>query len=1267
MRQRVARTALWACLLALAGPGTGRAAEIDTSPQPPYVPGRVVVKLRPELARAATSGLESGFVAATSSAGAASFDELCARYGVHDIRRVFRRLEDDRGELARTAGDAVHARLRERGARLGAALSARVETVPDLENVFVLDLADDGPFGAPEAVAAFQADENVVWAEPDYLYEVAAEPLPVVPFLPDDRYVTQDGLHWSAGAVSEDFPDLFGLRNIRALEGWNELDGDGSGGFDAGETPPGAGIVVAVIDTGVDPRHPDIEGNLWVNPGEIPGNRIDDDGNGMIDDVSGWDFIDDDARPDDPHGHGTHVAGTVAALAGNGGVGVAGVAPHARILPLRGLGASGGGSTTGLAAAIEYAVAIGAHITSNSWGGAGTSQLLTETFDAARAAGVLNIAAAGNQSIDVRFHSPANIDSVMAVAALDAFDLLAGFSNFGTGIEIAAPGVGVLSLNSRGGDNAIARARPERVVDVDYLVLSGTSMACPHVSGAAAVLMGAFPAEPAEEIRGRLLGGARNLDAENPGLVGQLGAGALDLFASLRATPAPVLRLHDSSASGVVPGGQAEVVVALRNGWRSATGVTLELSTAHPSARVDRGRVDLAALSTGEIGDNASEPFLVSIAPDASFGKIPFSVEVEADGGVRASFSFSIAVSFLSDVTFGAGVSEGGLLPKFSLFQDHTGDGLPDLLAADLVFDVFLYENQGDGAFRRRNRGIFSGFNAWTSFFFDVENDGDRDVVVGGRARDGSILRLKQDDGRTVDASESSGMASFGLVWSTVFDYDGDGFLDVFGGKGDGKAPVHLLVNQGDGTFVDRREESGLPDHPFPGGIGRVVTLDHDDDGDADLLFASFESGLALWRNDGDGTFSEITDQALPGFAPPSVLGLEIGDCDNDGDEDLFVSDRPFVIDPPSRILRNEGGVFLDIGDAAGDVVAYNVTGLWWGNAFFDVDNDGDLDLYVPKDVSYRGSALPDVVRSPLFRNDGECRFTLISDVAFPAGLDTAGAAASLADYDADGDLDLYAPGSSLFASAGGLLRNEVGNRNHWLTVTLQGTVSAPDAIGARLTLEAGGKRQMRELRSGAVDPGVAHFGLGLETVVDRLEVRWPSGIHQVFHEVAADRRFDIVEVDCGAGRDVDGDGVCDPLEAVIDIRPLLESNPVRVGSPALLPVLLLGREGFRVEDVDRATLAFGPGGAPDLGAPWLRPRDLNGDRHRDLLGLFPIAETGIAFGDTEACLRGELADGVPFSGCDSVHTLPACGLGYELALLLPPLAWLRARRRRAR
>ncbi|MGH7893056.1 MAG: S8 family serine peptidase, partial [Candidatus Binatia bacterium] len=274
----------------------------------------------------------------------------------------------------------------------------------------------------------------------------------------------------------------------------------------------GAGTVVAVVDTGIDETHPDLAANVWTNPGEIPGNGLDDDGNGHVDDVHGWDFADGDATPHDLFGHGTHVAGTIAAV-GDNARGVVGMAWGARVMPVRGFDANGSGTLAGLAACVVYAAENGADVINNSWGSIGVSHVVSEAAATAESFGAVMVAAAGNFAAPVDDFEPAVLPGVVAVGATDYLDRIAGFSDFGAALSVAAPGVDVLSLRA----GVILPSSPG-VVGTDYLRLSGTSMATPHVSGLAAVLLSAQPTLTADEVRWHL-----ELNADQPGIPGYEG------------------------------------------------------------------------------------------------------------------------------------------------------------------------------------------------------------------------------------------------------------------------------------------------------------------------------------------------------------------------------------------------------------------------------------------------------------------------------------------------------------------------------------------------------------------------------------------------------------------------------------------------------------------------------------------------------------------------------------------------------------------------
>ncbi|MFM9059021.1 MAG: S8 family peptidase, partial [Planctomycetaceae bacterium] len=300
--------------------------------------------------------------------------------------------------------------------------------------------------------------------------------------------------------VSNDpsFTQLWGLHNTGQSGGVADADIDAPEAWNV--TTGSRSVVVAVIDTGFDYTHRDLAANAWRNPGETPGDGIDNDRNGFVDDVYGWDFANGDANPMDDNGHGTHVSGTIGAV-GNNGTGVVGVNWQVSIMGLKFLDSEGSGATSDAVAAVNYATkmrrdfGINVVASNNSWGGGGSSTALRDAIEAGGRAGILFVAAAGNESAnnDRTASYPANYTSnaVISVAATDRSNRLASFSNYGaTSVDLGAPGVSITSTVPGNG----------------YATYSGTSMATPHVTGAVALLAAARPGSTPAEIRAALLG-----------------------------------------------------------------------------------------------------------------------------------------------------------------------------------------------------------------------------------------------------------------------------------------------------------------------------------------------------------------------------------------------------------------------------------------------------------------------------------------------------------------------------------------------------------------------------------------------------------------------------------------------------------------------------------------------------------------------------------------------------------------------------------------
>lgn len=346
------------------------------------------------------------------------------------------------------------------------------------DSFYLVKLADEQ---AAEFLSAANSNPNFEYAEPNYVLRALGEKDAPAEVVPNDR----------------DFEKLWGMKNVGQKDSAGTV---GTPGADIGATKAWAlttgnkNIIVGIIDTGVDYTHPDLKDNIYTNPGEIAGNGIDDDGNGFVDDVHGWNFAGvSNNNPMDDNEHGTHVAGTIGGK-GNDGQGVAGVNWTTSIVPIKFLTGSGSGSLADAVKSIQYATKIGVHMTNNSWGGGGFTQSMFDAIKEAKEKGQLFIAAAGNDgdNADTTPHYPAGyqVENVISVAATTNQDTLASFSTYGKRtVHIAAPGHKIYSSVPNGG----------------YDSFSGTSMATPHVTGAAALVWGANTNMTYAEVKDRLL------------------------------------------------------------------------------------------------------------------------------------------------------------------------------------------------------------------------------------------------------------------------------------------------------------------------------------------------------------------------------------------------------------------------------------------------------------------------------------------------------------------------------------------------------------------------------------------------------------------------------------------------------------------------------------------------------------------------------------------------------------------------------------------
>ncbi len=397
-------------------------------------------------------------------------------------------------------------------ARQHAAHRARVEQeFPAIGHLQILKLP--AGLSVEKAIEHYNRSGLVEYAEPDYEVSICVTPN-------DPSYL--DGTLW-------------GMNNTSQNGGTADADIDAPEAWDIRTNA--SPVIVAVIDTGVRYTHEDLAANMWINP------CVSCPVNGIVytNDVYGINAINNTGDPWDDHYHGTHVSGTIGGV-GNNGKGVVGVAWNVRIMALKFLSSTGSGFTSDAIKCVNYAIAKGAKIMSNSWGGGGPDNALRDAIIAARNAGIIFVAAAGNNATDTDiapfYPAGYDVDNILAVAATDRNDLLASFSNFGLNtVELGAPGVSTYSCYTNSANNA-------------YGYLSGTSMATPHVSGALALLAAQFPSDTYSQLIYRVIG---NVDPINSLASKCLTGGRLNVFKALTQTPKPIAVLAANPTGGEPP------------------------------------------------------------------------------------------------------------------------------------------------------------------------------------------------------------------------------------------------------------------------------------------------------------------------------------------------------------------------------------------------------------------------------------------------------------------------------------------------------------------------------------------------------------------------------------------------------------------------------------------------------------------------------------------------------------------------------------------
>lgn len=664
-------------------------------------------------------------------------------------------------------------------------------------------------------IKANDGNNSLAYAEPNYLYDSTLEP--------NDIYYTQQ----------------IYLSGIKAQQAWNYSIGNNS-------------VIIAILDTGVAIDHPDLKNNLWYNLKEIPSNGIDDDGNGYIDDYHGWDFVTGTADPRPKFqgsynflgmNHGTIVTG-VAAAHGNNSEGIAGLAWRAKIMPLRVLNGEGSGNTMDVAMAIDYARENGAEIINLSFVGSGKSQTLEDAIKRAYEAGILVVAAAGNEvenGVDMT-KSPKypvchdggfNNNWVIGVASLDNNDKLASFSNYGACVDILTPGVGIFGALYKDNNNPLYSREYGGY-------WTGTSVSSPQVVGVAALVKSLKPKLSLLELRDLLLNNADNIDNTNGLYLGKLGHGKLNAEKVVQATINSVSQAEykiDRLVVSPMSKGGAHVKIYENN---QLTGQFFSFA---------KNKNYGSNIATFDFDKNGLEEIVAA----ASKGEEPFVKIFDLKGNLKSEFlaydkkmkqGLRVAVGDINNdkldeiITVpGAGneplvriYSQTGKLEKeFYAFNKFFTGGL-SLAVGDVNNDSFDEIIVGSGAGTSPMVKIFnydgtavSQFMAYAPTFMkgitlaagDVNGDGDAEIITGTLAGGGPQVRIFNWQGSNKGQFFAYGQKFLGGVNVASGDVNGDGVSEIITGAGPGGGP-HVRIFNSSGEIID---QFFAYDAKFKGGV----------------------------------------------------------------------------------------------------------------------------------------------------------------------------------------------------------------------------------------------------------------------------------------------------------------------------------------------------------------------------------------------------------------------------------------------------------------
>lgn len=936
----------------------------DASITRTHAPGQVLVRFSPQAAAVIERTSAHKEVDLQKAGLSPSLNGLVGKYRIKRAVPVFR-------QYARSKQRIEALRKKEKAALTTAErhLLQRLNRAPkdanpaDLSRIYKLEF--DKAVPVEKILADLRSNPEVEFAQPNNIYECDQSPV-----TPNDPL----------------FADQWGLFSIRADLAWGIQQGEDS-------------VVVAVVDTGVQWNHPDLAANIWLNQAELNGSPgVDDDSNGFVDDIRGWDFVtvtdvypgEDPGPPDnnpmDCYGHGTAVSGVVSAVTNNG-MGVAGTTWFCKIMALRaGYKRPDGGGyllESDIAEAMHYAADNGADVINMSFGGPDDPVMHLAT-GYAESAGCVLVASAGNSDTDAP-HSPAayqDID-VIAVSATDDIiddcggiypDKKACFSSFGKWVDVSAPGLGIKTTDMTYG----------------YSYWSGTSFSAPFTSAVAALVLSQFPDQNSTQVRLRVVATTDEIDSVNPTFEGLLGSGRINAYRALTEAGRPEVRVDGYAIVGddsgyPDPGETVQMVVRLKNIWEDVRDVSAVLSTADAGITVINGNAQFGDIPSDSTAQNAV-PFSFTVSEAVARGSaVEFTLALTGNGGDYSVVRrFQVKISYLWPVITRKSVESAPVLADLDL------DGATDVIVASQDYKVYAINQRGDS---------IEGWPVQLDWEIsdspavgDVTGDGEPEVVIDTSyiSATGNLYVLDRT-GRILPGWP----AKVDYCRSPVLaDLDKDGDLEII------VADSYLHVYQ-----HDRTELAGWPVAPaaYARWSGPPAVGDIDNDGNLEIVLAAGQK-LYIWKSDGT-RFSSTYPIRITTALNCEIYSASLADIDGDGDLEIFMASNDgflYAIHHTGEALTgwpvSAGGEKLFssavIGDLNGDgsleiagATNNKTVHVWRANgtplpgwpkscgvfgstvtpALYDQDGDGTLEVFMGQYAwRHDGSTLPGWPRTDL-------------------------------------------------------------------------------------------------------------------------------------------------------------------------------------------------------------------------------------------------------------------------------------------------------------